>query len=773
MRRRVVVTGIGVVCGAADNITGFTQALSEGRRCFTRLTDKRFAGLRATHASLVSGLEANPEDPSTVKVLDRNVHLSLKALREAVENAGLGDKVLGKRAAVVLGTCSGGMLSIERHYQDLARGHDLLDDDLLFSKRYHTNAKVLAWACGISGPALTVVTACAAGTGSIAQGLDLIRSGLVDTVVAGGSDTFSPSTLVGFDALKATCSGTCTPFSETIGLNLGEGAAFFVLEDLEHAVHRDATILAEILGLGLSNDAYHPTAPDPSTKGQIAAMRRALDDSGCAPSAIDYVNAHGTGTRANDSTESRAIAKLLGDHVANVATSSTKSMIGHCLGGAGALEAAATILASRSGFVPPTVGFSVPREGCNLPDYVGEIDRPWSGRIALTNNFGFAGNNVCLLIDVEPKRDKAFAKPLRNGDNKVFLTGTGIIHPLGIGVDPLRDDETSGIRLDRRFASGENQYKVGTVPHIDPRQIDRRLDLKGMDRSSVYATLAVRSALSQAGIKTRPATMSEIGLVLGLATGPSQGETDHLTAIFESDLHLERLGAFPYVVPNEVAGQVARSQMLKGHSTVLAGGVGAGLAALVSSILAVEQGHAETTLAVAADELTERTLSDGCRVGAWGPGTNIVPGEGAAAFVLESSLAAQQRGVPVIAEVLGFGMSCDSTDPRCGSAQALYEAMEIALSRALITADEVTCVTCGSPDEQNASGEQAALKQMFGAETLFISLENRLGFAEASLGLFNLSLALQTTAPNTIIAAGSLSPEGLANAIIMRTILEN
>ena len=224
MRPRVVVTGLGTISSISGDAPGFVDALAEGRRGLVELNDPRLKNLKATHAALIRDIRPNPEDPWEVRCLDRNVHIALRALREALEHAGLAASPLGQRGGIVFGTCSGGMLSIEKHYENLVNGEDLVSSDLLFSKLYYTTARVLAWAAGAGGPTVSVVTACAAGSGAIAQGADLIRAGLADIIIAGGSDSFSPSTLAGFDALKATTDGMCAPFSTPIGLNLGEGS---------------------------------------------------------------------------------------------------------------------------------------------------------------------------------------------------------------------------------------------------------------------------------------------------------------------------------------------------------------------------------------------------------------------------------------------------------------------------------------------------------------------------------------------------------------------
>lgn len=769
MRPRIAVTGIGAFCSVGRDSNEFVDALRTGRRGFVELKDPRLAKLRATHAALIDRVEPAPGDPTEVRALDRNVHIALTALREAVARAGLDREPLGPRAGIVFGTCSGGMLSIERHYEALVRGEDPLDDTLLFSKRYYTTAKVLAWAAGAGGPVMTVVTACAAGAGAICQGADLIRAGMADVVVAGGSDAFAPSTLVGFDALKATCVGMCAPFSTPIGLNLGEGAAFLVLERFDRVLERGAMPLAELMGCGLSNDAYHPTAPDPSAKGQLAAMRSALSDAGVEPDRLDYVNAHGTGTRANDPAEARAIAKLIGERAAAVPVSATKSMIGHCLGGAGALEASATLLGARAGIFPPTAGFEGLREGCDV-DCVPDPGRAWSGRVALSNSFGFAGNNACLVMDVEPEIERAASELPEPDAGRAAITGIGLVTSLGLGDEPLVGD-ASGIVEVERFAVPEQGFRAGLVPEIDPRKIDRRLDLRGFDLCSRYTALAVRTAMERAGVRPRPSTAEHTGLVVGLANGPGQGENDHLRATFESDFELPSVGAFPYVVPNEVAGNVARVLMLKGHSTVLATGAGAGLAAAISSVIAVEQGRCRAILAAAADELTERSVADGHRLGLWGRGNGVPPGEGAVALMVEPVAAARERGARVIAEVLGYAMAADPNGPRQGDRLAvLARALEGAIERSGVNQSEVASVAIGGGGPNGAKAEATAIERVFRRELVPFTLANRIGAPDAALSLMNLSHLLSRSEPGSAIAAAQASDEGIASALILRVV---
>ncbi len=734
LARRVVVTGVGSVSSAGASNEALLAAVREGKRCFTPLSDSRLERLAATHAGLIREFEAAPSDPTEVRGLDRVFHLALRAFREAISGAGLDGEQLGERTAAVVGTCSGGMLSIEDHYRDRIAGKPG-SLKRLFSRRYYTIPKVLAWAAGITGPAFTVVTACAAGSGAIAQGADLIRVGLVDRAVVGGADTFAPSTLVGFDALKATCEGMCAPFSTNIGLNLGEGAAFLVLEDEALARERGAPIFAEILGYGLSNDAYHPTAPDPSLKGQTAAIRRALDDAGVVPDEVDYVNAHGTGTRANDPIESKGILRVLGNRAEEIPVSSTKSIVGHCLGAAGAIEAVSVILAAGAGIVPPTAGFDGHREGCNLADYVGECGREWKGRVALSNSFGFGGNNATVVMDVQPSRSSRHSLDISKGEGgqassvsrDLVITGIGVVSPTGL-QEITRFDANGAV--------------AGLVPSTDPKTVDRRLDLRGMDLCSAYATLASRKALSQAGFKPRPKSMENLGMVLGIATGPSKGEKEHVEEVIRSGFTPGSLGAFPYVVPNSVSGHVARTLFLRGYNTVLSTGLGAGLAATISAAVACQVGHTDAILAVASDELSQVTYEDGVAAGRFGGDSGIAPGEGAVAVMIEDAAAAEKRGATILAAIAGFGSCTDAGRPLEGDGDVLERAKKTALERASLAPDDI--------HHRSAS----------------LMLTDKIGLAEAALPLFNLHHLLVCANPGENVLVTSESPEGLAHAAV-------
>jgi len=341
------------------------------------------------------------------------------------------------------------MLLIEAHYERIIRGQPQLTAEELFAKRYYSGAQILAQTLGIGGLCTTVVTACSASTAAIALAADLIRCGMLDCALAGGADSFSVSTLAGFDGLKATSDGKCAPFSKPTGLNLGEAAAFAFLESAEFARQRGAQPHATVLGSGMSNDAHHCSAPEPGGRGLTEAMRRALADAGLSPEQISYINAHGTGTEANDKAECKAIRKVFGERAATVPVSSTKSMVGHCLGAAGAVEAIASIVCAGAGVLPPTANFTGPRDGCAV-DCVPDAGRKWPAPwIFLSNNSAFGGHNTSLALaagisNLKSQISNSVPDAGRRTQEPIFITACGIVSAAGIGLDALENAWRNG-----------------------------------------------------------------------------------------------------------------------------------------------------------------------------------------------------------------------------------------------------------------------------------------------------------------------------------------
>ncbi len=396
----MVVTGIGVVSALGPDRESFWSALAAGRPGLEPIT-----GLDTSRLSFNRGGEARefrPQDhldDALTHLADRFAQFTIVAAREAVADAGLEPGELGgARCGVMTGSCVGGQTSedeafVRLYRQDRPRVHPLSVPRIMAN----AGASLVSMDLGIQGPGFTVSTACSSANHALGQALWMIRGGAIDRAVAGGGEApFSFGNLMAWNAMRVVSRDTCRPFSaDRSGMILGEGAAMLVLEEAAAARARGARIYAELAGCGMSSDAHHITQP--SEQGPGRAMAAALADAGLAPEQVGYVNAHGTGTRANDATETAAIRGVFGAHADRLAVSSTKSMHGHALGAAGALEAAATVLAMSTGLLPPTANFTAADPECDL-DVVPNEARAASVEAALSNSFAFGGLNAVLAF---------------------------------------------------------------------------------------------------------------------------------------------------------------------------------------------------------------------------------------------------------------------------------------------------------------------------------------------------------------------------------------
>lgn len=401
---RAVVTGIGVICAIGRNLTEFEQALRQGRDGRVAMHSPEANAepwdLRFAHAAQIHDYVATDHfAPKEADMLDRFAQLAVVASREAVRQSGIEwTPELRETTAVVTGSCIGGQTTEDRGFVEVyKRGRPRPHPMTIPKTMANAGASGISMELGITGPAFTVATACASSAHAIGLASGMVRSGMCDVVIAGGSEaTFSPGILMAWESMRVVSPTVCRPFSrDRNGMMLGEGGAIMVIESLEHAEARGAKPLGEIAGVGMSSDAHHVTQP--SAEGAARAITRALKDAGIGPGQVGYVNAHGTGTTVNDVTETRALHQAFGEHAARLAVSSTKSMHGHTLGAAGAIESAAALLALRNGFLPPTINYNERDPDCDL-DYVPNHTRAWDGEYAMSNSFAFGGLNAVLVL---------------------------------------------------------------------------------------------------------------------------------------------------------------------------------------------------------------------------------------------------------------------------------------------------------------------------------------------------------------------------------------
>ena len=404
--RRIAITGMGAISPLGIGADALWQGLREGRSAIGPLQHPDAERLRVKIAAQVPASfdPASGLDERTLPLLDRTSEFALHAAREAITQSGLdfSHDGLGLRTAVIIGTGVGGETTHDEQSRRLYAENSQRTHPLTIV-RLMTNASAsqisIAW--GLRGPTFAVASACASANHAIIQAAQMIRYGLANVAVTGGTEAcLTYGALRAWEAMRVLADDTCRPFGlNRRGLVLGEGAGIFVLESWEHAQARGATILAEFAGSGMTADATDIVMP--SADGSSAAMRQALADAGLAPQDVDYINAHGTGTQANDVTESRAIRLAFGAHADRLAVSSTKSMHGHALGASGALELVAVIGALRDSVVPPTANLDQVDPACDL-DYVPNVAREMPVRAALSNSFAFGGLNAVLALKRAP-----------------------------------------------------------------------------------------------------------------------------------------------------------------------------------------------------------------------------------------------------------------------------------------------------------------------------------------------------------------------------------
>lgn len=404
--RRVVVTGIGVISPVGNDCHTFWNSLTAGVCGVGMITHFDTADFKVKIAAEVKDFDPLAYmSKDTARKNDLYAQYGLAAAVQAVEDSGLVGKIASQRLGVYVGSGIGGMQTLLREVDKLnTRGPDRVSPFLVPMMISNMAAGVIAITYNAQGPCLPIVTACATGTHSIGEAFHAIGAGRADAIIAGGAEAaINPLALAGFTncmALTQRNDPACAsiPFDKRRdGFVMGEGAGMLVLEEYEHALGRGAHIYAEICGYGNTCDAYHVTAPQPEAEGAATAIRLAMDEARAWDAQSIYINAHGTSTPLNDKCETMAIKSALGEKTKTAMVSSTKSMTGHMLGAAGAVEAIAAILALREGVIPPTIGYEQPDEDCDL-DYVPNEARAARADLALSLSLGFGGHNACIVF---------------------------------------------------------------------------------------------------------------------------------------------------------------------------------------------------------------------------------------------------------------------------------------------------------------------------------------------------------------------------------------
>ncbi|GAQ94764.1 3-oxoacyl-[acyl-carrier-protein] synthase II [Thermodesulfovibrio aggregans] len=407
-KRRVVVTGMGMVSPLGLDVKSSWEALLQGKSGVGYITHFDAKDYPVRIAAEVKGFDpANYIEPKEIKKMDRFIHFAIAATEMAIQDSGLKiNSQNSERIGIIIGSGMGGLPTIEYYHKTLLeKGWKRVSPFFIPMVIINLAAGQISIRYGIKGPNLAVTTACATGNHSIGEAFRMIQYGDADVMITGGAEAvITPMAVAGFSIMRALSTRNdepekaSRPFDiDRDGFVMGEGSGIIILEELEHALKRGAKIYAELVGYGMSSDAYHITAPAPEGEGGARCMKAAINDAGINPEEIDYINAHGTSTKQGDELETQAIKKVFGEHAYKLCVSSTKSMTGHLLGAAGGVEAIFTILSIYENVVPPTINLDNPDPECDL-DYVPYKPKKKEIRYAMTNSFGFGGTNASLLF---------------------------------------------------------------------------------------------------------------------------------------------------------------------------------------------------------------------------------------------------------------------------------------------------------------------------------------------------------------------------------------
>lgn len=791
-RKRVVITGMGILSPLADNIDDFRQALF-AKQC--AITDslrfsRWFANARA--AEILQPVE-RPALPDTLAAaLDNAALWAWKVCKDALTQAGLADQRAAlEQAGLIIGVSSAGTEAFVPLFE--GRVEDFSLAKAIFSGGFSSCCASVSSLLGLKGGVELVATACTASPNAIGMAFDAIQNGKSDIMLAAGTEPIYLPTFAGFYALNVMHPQSCTPFSGTPGMSIGEGAGALVLEEYQHAVARGATLYGEILSYATSCDAWHETGPDPRAGGAVQVMNKALANAGLTPDRVDYVNLHGTGTEANDRIETLAMKKVFA-HSASLPVSSTKSYLGHTIGAAGIVELIACLVTLPAQQIPPTLNFTAPRAGCDL-DYVANAFRRKAVNVFVKNNYAFGGNNCSLVLSMQPASVPVSACQPR----RVAISGIGAVTAIGHTLNEMLAaiwssapppalqpvifhqetlDEAATLlavlRATRQFESvlgaplsndagllpeQAANFRTFQIAGLEARKHLRRFDRRKATRGATFALVALCAALTDARHKIGKQG-AQMGLVMGMARGPQETTWKYLQSL-RPDPRQVRTAEFPGSLMNAIATFCGISEGIKGYTTTLATGENAGLGALAYGYEIVRQGLQPQVIVGGADEhfpsmalymdaVTQRlhmTANAGdYQIYSSAP-QGFIPGEGACMLLLEAPETASARGAEPLAEIVGYGKAC-STDYFHPSlpekAQALALAVRRALNEAGLTVKDIDLV-CGTSHGGQASCqvETDALWQLFGQENPQVPVVNYnacFGFVASSAGLLNLAV---------------------------------
>ena len=689
--RRCVVSGLGVICAVGNNVEEtWKNALNSvsGIHKTTSLDTKN------CYADLAAEVNCDTLDEiDSPEEKDRASKLCIKAAKEALNDAGLGDFADSSRVSVIIGSCVGGVLSIEKYH---CGGKDANE---IPKMPIAAIASQVAESCHAGGIVTNVGNACAAGTISIALACDLIRAGKADVVIAGGADSFASVPYSGFLSLHALDENGCSPFNHCNGITLGEGAGIVIVESLEHAEKRNAKRYCEVLGAGVTSDAHHITAPREDGVCLIEAMERAVKNSGIKKSDIGYLNAHGTGTGKNDNAEINAFHQFFDVENPTLSVSSTKVMTGHCLGAAGAIEAVFSIKALTTNTVLPTLHYSAEdsealKAKVGQMDYVQNTPRAKELECVMSNNVAFGGTNASIVFSKNPGDVQSQVAK----DKRIAVTGIGIVSPIGNSKEIYLESVKNG-------KVPESASVHSTVTNDDYKELGIKMAFyRKLDNLGQLQTVSGMRALKDANLTVTEDNAKQIGIIVGTSEGGLGATYDFQELITEAGNAGGSAFKFPHTVYNAAGGYLSILSGIKGYGVTITTGPLSGLDSIGYSMNVIHDGQEQAMMATGTDENLP-IITEFCQklnvaadkvVEPYSNSNGFVVGDGSVSVILENEDYAKARGAKVYCYALGYGNGRKNVKfgKVAGSGDALDIAINDALKDAGVSANEIDAV-CG------------------------------------------------------------------------------
>lgn len=770
-KNRCVITGLGMISAIGNTVEECWDNAMKGVSGIDHTHTVDTQNCYADYAAEVKDETLN--DLPGTEGMDRASKLCIKAVSEAMADAGLADFGGDERVSVVMGSCVGGVVSIEHYYTQGKHKEDITQMPI------SAIASQVAGYCHAGGVVTNVANACAAGTISIAYAAELIRAGKADIVVAGGADAFASVPYAGFISLHALDANPCSPFNHSSGITLGEGSGAVIVESYEHARKRQAKLYCEVLGAGISSDAHHITAPRPDGEGQMNAIGKAISNSGITEADIDYINAHGTGTAKNDEAEFLSLHTIFDGKNDDLSVSSTKAMTGHCLGAAGAIEAVFSIKALTENIVPPTLGYSEEdlvalEDKARGIDFCPNVPRKKELNTVMSNSFAFGGNNASIVFS---KNCGNVAQETKK--HKICVTGLGVVTPLGNGTEKYvevcaQDEKISGGSV--RSAVGSEDYNALGLKMAFYRKLDRFSQLQAVSGMQ---------ALKDGGYTVTGENATDIGIIVGTSEGALAPGCDFEMLVAQKGNASGSAFKFPNTVYNAAGGYLSICSGIKGYNVTVTNGAQSGIASIAYAMNVIRSGQEKAMLATGTDEncdiidelYSALGLTADEYTAPYSGSDRFSLSDGSVTLLLESEEAAQARGARVYAYVTGYGMAHHSVKfgSLTGSGEALDRAINSALADAGLEAKDIDAVVGFANGMEKVDAiERESLNRVFGKEMPTLCVKERMGegrAASAALGAAHAALMLHGDIPSDVCYAGgerkNICADALRNVLVI------